>query len=120
MNKCFLCDIQDDYEHYFINCKSVEILWITITNILIELNFNKNLRNLKYIVFGYKISHEEYNDINVVISIIGFTIYKHFHLSNQRRDFINIKLLFKNEIRKKLQLTGYQKYKILNNIYEKL
>jgi hypothetical protein len=44
---------------------------------------------LKNVATGYKIK-EEYGDINYLLTIIGFSIYKSYYVSNQRREICDI------------------------------
>ena len=112
-DKCYICKKLDTYEHYFLDCTALEYFWNRITNTLTILGYSKPLNKLKYVVLGYKSCIKEYNDINILLSLIGFTIYKWFHVSNQRRGSINIFALFRNEIDKKLWLKFYKNNKFL-------
>ena len=44
---------------------------------------------LKHLIFGYKISHKKY-DVNYFITILGFSIYKSYYLSEQKIKNVNV------------------------------
>jgi hypothetical protein len=52
---------------------------------------------LKNLVTGYKIK-EEYDDINCLLTIIGFSISKSYYVSNQRRKICDIIHILVREI----------------------
>ena len=54
---------------------------------------------LKNIVVGYKIDEDEFIDFNIIFTIIGFSIYKAFYMSEQRTKSINVYTVFKNEFK---------------------
>ena len=80
------------------------------------LGFNFDCIDLKLIVIGYKIRDDKFDDINILFSFIGFVIYKWYHLSERRTNFVDIKSLFKYELVKKLQLVKYRDILMLNKI----
>ena len=53
---------------------------------------------MKNLVTGYKIK-EEYDDINYLLTIIGFSIYKSYYDSDQRREICNIINILVREIK---------------------
>jgi hypothetical protein len=74
------CELQscilDDYEHYFISCKSLDSFWNDVKILLEKLRIGIHILSLKNLVFGYKIEDEYYNSINYFLTILLFTIYK--------------------------------------------
>ena len=42
---------------------------------------------------------KEYNDVNAVLTLIAFSIYKYFYLSEQRKKSVDIYKIFKKEIK---------------------
>jgi hypothetical protein len=91
-NVCTNCQITENYEHFFFECKRLETFWRIIQNLFSKLKLGEHILTLKYLVTGYKIK-EEYNDINYLRTIIEYSIYKSYYVSNQRRkicDIINI------------------------------
>ena len=65
-----------------------------------------NKINLKDIVFGYKISDKEYEGYNTVLTLIAFSIYKTFYLSDKRKKSINTYTVFKKELRDYVHLSN--------------
>jgi hypothetical protein len=47
---------------------------------------------------GYKIK-EEYDDVNYLLTVIGFSIYKSYYVSNQRREICDIINILVREIK---------------------
>ena len=108
--------VKDNYKHYFIECRCVDSLWSLIDDILRKQNYNVQLRNLYFIVLGYKIVDTKYREFNILMSMIGYTIYKHYHISNRRTDNCSIVSLFKTCLEKKLLLQRYKDVKLLKNM----
>jgi hypothetical protein len=44
---------------------------------------------LKHLIFGYKISHKKYG-VNYFITILGFSIYKSYYLSEQTTKNVDV------------------------------
>ena len=63
-----------------------------------SLGIQNNVRNLRYIFLGYKISDKNYREINILLNIIGFVIYKTYHISEQKRKSVNVMYIFKKEL----------------------
>jgi hypothetical protein len=45
---------------------------------------------LKHLIFGYKISDNNYYGVNYFITILSFSIYKSYYLSEQKTKNVNI------------------------------
>jgi hypothetical protein len=54
--------------------------------------------NLETLVFGYKIYDQAYFDLNLLITLIFFSIYKAYYISNQKQKKVDIFKFFKDEI----------------------
>jgi hypothetical protein len=52
---CDTCHIIDDYEHYFISCKSLDSFWNDVKILLEKLRIGIHILSLKNLVFGYKL-----------------------------------------------------------------
>ena len=100
-NLCLNCGQTDDYEHYFITCPFYDNLWNHVTIFFKSVGYDKNIRNLTYIVLGYKVKSEAYRDINIIFSLIGFVIYKAYHISERRSHAIDQIRLLTFELYKK-------------------
>ena len=96
---CNNCKELETYEHYFITCTHVSLFWQKINNIFIELGISCNMATLKHVILGYKINQKDYFQINEIISLIGFAIYKSYYVSENRVKRVNIMTIFKNEFK---------------------
>jgi hypothetical protein len=45
---------------------------------------------LKHLIFGYKISDNNYYGVNYFITILGFSIYKSYYLSDKKTKNVNV------------------------------
>ena len=60
--------------------------------------WKKLLKKLQYIVIGYKIRDKHYTELNILLNLIGFVIYKTYHLSDQKEKRLNVVNIFKHEL----------------------
>ena len=70
---------------------------------------------------GYKIFDKEYFHLNYFLTILAFTIYKSYYVSEQKTKTIDVYLLFKNEFQRKMKenkLLGMNS--LFNHILNKL
>ena len=95
---CPICNKIDNYQHFFLDCRTTLEFWKIVREKFKILHFTRKI-NLKDIVFGYKIGDKEYNDVNAVLTLIAFSIYKYFYLSDQRKKSVDIYKIFKKEIK---------------------
>ena len=91
------CGEIESYKHLFIGCKEIKDFWNKINDLFIFCGINKNIKLLYNIVIGYKIDHPEYIDINRIFSLIGFSIYKTYFLSESRTKKVNCFSIFCQE-----------------------
>ena len=63
----------------------------------------ENIIRLQHLVFGYKIFDKEYFHLNYFLTILAFTIYKSYYVSEQKTKKIDVYLLFKNEFQRKIK-----------------
>ena len=54
--------------------------------------------NLKSLVFGYKIYDQAYFDLNLLITLICFSIYKAYYISNPKQKKVDIFKIVKDEV----------------------
>ena len=80
---CNFCKLNEDYSHYFITC-----------------TFRK--LTLNHIVLGYKIDDKNYLALNFLITVIGFSIYKSYYISEQKTKYIDVYKIFANEYIKRI------------------
>ena len=84
---CKLCNEVEDYEHFFIHCKYLDTFWSKVDNTFKKCGFHKSFRNLKCIIFGYKLEFAECRHINILLNIIAYCIYKTYFISERRTQF---------------------------------
>ena len=95
-NSC-IDDQTESYKHLFIDCREIEEFWNKINDLFEHCGINKNMKKIYYIVIGYKIDNPEYININKILSLIGFSIYKTYFLSDSRNKKINCFSIFCQE-----------------------
>jgi hypothetical protein len=95
---------------------------VKIQQILNKSNI-ENFVTLKHIVFGYKIFDKDYFDFNYFLTILGFSIYKAYYVSEQKTKQVNIYSLFVREYRYITRINQVQKLqnsKLLAKIRENI
>ena len=93
---CSWCDKVDSYQHFFIDCKLVTKFWKSVYEIFGKTGIKTKFK-LKHIVVGYKINDMEYDNVNLILTILGFSIYKAFYMSEQRKKSVDTMKIFKTE-----------------------
>ena len=63
-----------------------------------NLYIGNHVFNLESLVFGYKIYDQAYFDLNLLITLIFFSIYKAYYISNQKQKNVDIFKIFKDEV----------------------
>ena len=58
---------------------------------------------LKHIVLGYKIDDKNYHALNFLITVVGFSIYKSYYISEQKTKYTNVYIIFVNEYIKRIK-----------------
>jgi hypothetical protein len=90
----------------------------------VKLTHKSNIENvvtLKHIVFGYKIFDKDYFDFNYFSTILGFSIYKVYYVSEQKTKQASIYSLFVREyITRISQVQKLQNSKLLRKIRENI
>ena len=105
-NRCNFCGNEEVYLHYFITCSFLKTFWGKIYNLFKSNNLEFRVK-LKHLIFGYTISDNNYYGVNYFITILGFSIYKSYYLSEQKSKNVNVYIFlqcykFCNPIRFKL------------------
>lgn len=95
-NLCNVCNEEEDYNHFFISCRFLEKFWKSIHELMIKSNLNFRV-SLKQLVFGYKIFDKNYFGLNYFLTILGFSIYKSYYVSNQKLTKVNVYQIFVRE-----------------------
>ena len=96
--QCNFCNEDEDYLHYFISCSCLDNFWTKIQEILRVCNMNFEI-TLKHLVLGYKIFDETYFWLNLLLTIIGFSIYKAYYVSEHRTKHVNTFDIFVKELK---------------------
>ena len=96
-NRCSFCGNEEVYLHYFITCSFLKTFWERIYNLLKSNNLEFTLK-LKHLIFGYRISDNNYYSVNYFITILGFSIYKSYYLSEQKIKNVNVYNFFIYEL----------------------
>ena len=64
---------------------------------------------LKHLIFSYKISDKNYYGVNYFITILGFSIYKSYYLSEQKTKNANVYTIFIYEVNKRIDGVKYHR-----------
>jgi len=109
---CLHCGELETLDHFLLHCRYLDQTWNTLTDIFKHLNVHQNIRCIKHVAIGYKISYNAYDDINIIISYIVFSIYKAYFMSERRQKQLNILKLIYNEL---IALDNYHKHKKIHH-----
>ena len=94
---CNICNMVEDYSHYFRTCIFFKDFWGKIKEV-VKKKWNRKWYNFIYhLVFGYKIFDKSYYDFNYFLTIIGFSIYKAYYISEQKTKRLDVYSLFVRE-----------------------
>ena len=91
---CFHCKQHDDYKHFFFSCSYNVQYWHKVDQLLTLLKVDKHIFSLESLVTGYKIEDEDYFDMNYLLTIIYFSIYKAYYMSDKKDKVIDIFKIF--------------------------
>ena len=80
---CNFCKLDENYSHCVITCTFLKEFWKQIQNLMKGLGIEDNI-TLKHIVLGYKIDDKNYLALNILIIVVGFSIYKSYYISEQK------------------------------------
>ena len=101
---CNYCNRIENYEHFFISCTYLQEFWNKMYTMCDILGLGRHIFSLKNMIWGYKIQQKGYEDVNCFLTILLFTIYKAYYISDQKTRMINVFNLFKNEINQSILL----------------
>ena len=105
---CNICGLIEDYDHFFTTCQFISGFKETLNNIFKSLGYRKDMITLKNIVTGYKISHHQYQTVNYLITIIAFTMYKAYYISDLKIENVNLINILKSEINVYISVSKYR------------
>lgn len=99
-SKCNFCKIEEEnYMHFFLSCKFLEDFWKKVYNLLKKVKYEVKI-SLKHLVFGYKIFDNNYSEFNYFLSILSFSIYKSYYVSEQKTKNVDVFSIFIQELRR--------------------
>ncbi|MCU7801486.1 MAG: zinc-binding domain-containing protein, partial [gamma proteobacterium symbiont of Lucinoma myriamae] len=101
---CEVCKIQENYEHMFITCPVVAELWQQLNNSFKKCNFTQPMNELQHLILGYKPDQQKYKEMNYILSLISYSIFKAYCVSENRKKYIDTVFLVKNEFTKSLEI----------------
>ncbi|KAK3093093.1 hypothetical protein FSP39_010992 [Pinctada imbricata] len=111
-NNCKYCGEKEDYEHYFIKCPYYSSFRDNIDSLFKYLRFGKDIWILKNFLIGYKIEDKDYHPINIILSHIGYAIYRAYHISDAKSKPINTLWLFKESLGYHIIYQNYKNVKL--------
>ena len=97
-SECNICQVEETYDHYFLTCRYFQSFWNQIHNLFIRMKLGRHILTLKNLVLGYKIKEKEYYDINYLLTIIMFTIYKCYCVSDHKNKNVDVYSIFRKEL----------------------
>ena len=74
--ECEICVTKDNCEHFLFKCSSVAPFWQKVNHIMNEVWKTKFCILWKHIVYGYMLDFDKFDDINIVVNIAAFAVYK--------------------------------------------
>jgi len=77
-------------------------VWTTFQNLMKSLDIETKI-TLKHIVLGYKIDDTNYLTFIFLTTVVGFSIYKSYYISEQKTKYINGYRIFVNEYIKRIK-----------------
>ena len=72
---CLVCKEKENYKHLYLDCKYNKKYWQEVKTMTTNLYIGDHVFNLESLVFGYKIYDQAYFDLNLLITLIFFSIY---------------------------------------------
>ena len=99
---CNFCKLDEDYSHYFITCAFLKEFSTKFQNLMKGLGIETRI-TLKHIVLGYTIDDKNYLALIFFITVVGFSIYKSYYISEQKTKYIIVYRIFDNEYIKRIK-----------------
>ena len=111
---CYMCFSTGTLEHMMIKCCYFTQYLSILKQVFSALGYGNLVFNLKTLVCGYKISFKEYTEVNLLLCLIFFVIYKCWLIIYTERKYLNpIQLLVSEiEIRKKLETNNFRLFEM--------
>ena len=118
-SKCDLCNVTEDYKHFFLECRYFKTFWEKIKILLNKVKIGHHILNYRNLIIGYTISDINHYDINLLVTLITFSIHKCTQSSNFKTTNFDVYALFKKDFLNYLNistLSGGKHGKILKEI----
>jgi hypothetical protein len=71
---CLVCKEKENYKHFYFDCKYNKKYWQVVKKMTTNLYIGDHVFNLESLIFGYKIYDQAYFDLNLLITLIFFSI----------------------------------------------
>ena len=104
--QCEVCKVTEDYEHLFINCPVVQQLWTNLDRSFKKCNFSNPMKKLEYLIIGYKPDEKQYVEMDHILSTIGYSIFKGYCLSENRKKYLDLLYFAKTDFLKNIENIG--------------
>ena len=104
---CSLCSVPDNYQHFFIDCKFVNAFCKLMNHIIHSFGFRERMITLENITIGYKIYDPKFNEINTLLTLISFSIYKGYYSSELKTKQIDLMNIFRRELYLYIQILDH-------------
>ena len=99
-NQCHICHQEDNYNHFFKECEFLQEFWIKVGSLLDKIKIGTHILSMQNLILGYKIHDSAYFDINVLLTIVLFAVYKSNYASELKHKYIDVYRVFKLEFLK--------------------
>ena len=106
---CEICQVIENYDHLFIECPVVQRLWKHADLRFKKYRFAKSMKTLEYLVIGYKPNQSNYVELNNILSIISYSIFKSYCISENRKKYLDILYFAKAEVLKVFEISKVMK-----------
>ena len=83
-------------------CPYLHTFWAKIQSFLTLIKIEQQI-TLKHLVIGYKITDDEYFWFNYLLTIICFSIYKSYYMSEEKTNTIDVFNVFLGEFNKRIR-----------------
>ena len=113
---CLVGKENQNYEHFYFDCKYYKTYRQEVRKITTNLYIRDRVFNLETLVFGYAIYDQAYFDLNLLITLIYFSIYKAYYISNQKQKKVDIFKMFKEDVNNTVDTNILRKVKTDNGI----
>ena len=92
------CKTLDSNSHFFVSCTTTNRVWTRTIAALSYIGVEKDVKKLKTIIIGYNCDIDGYDEINLIFTALGFSIYKSFYQSNCKKEYIDVINTFLHEM----------------------